>query len=174
MPEDSANIAGIVLAGGQSSRMGRNKALLDYQGRPLLDHMIDLMQQSGVKKIYVSGDIEGYHCIPDSAPFAGPAAAIRDVLGQLAGYDGILFQPVDMPFMEPEILRLLLRHDGGAHYHGWPLPLYLNKAVTPGDGSSVRQMIADMNLAILPVPEEAQACFANLNTPEEWKEAVRR
>jgi molybdopterin-guanine dinucleotide biosynthesis protein A len=35
-------IAGVVLAGGQSSRMGTNKALLEYKGQPLLSHMIGL------------------------------------------------------------------------------------------------------------------------------------
>ena len=36
-------IAGVVLAGGKSSRMGKNKAMLIYNGKPLLNHMVGIL-----------------------------------------------------------------------------------------------------------------------------------
>ena len=52
-------IAGIVLAGGKSSRMGQNKALLSYRGQPLIEHMQRLIGQAGLQDVYISGDVPG-------------------------------------------------------------------------------------------------------------------
>lgn len=172
MTDNLANIAGIVLAGGRSSRMGRNKALLEYQGRPLVDYMVGLLQQTGLNDVYVSGNLEGYRCFPDSTPFAGPAAAIRDIRSQLADYDGALFVPVDMPFLTEDILRRLLQNKNGSHYEGWPLPLYLPTKTDAGEGASVKQMIATMGVTTLSVGTQEQENFMNLNTPEQWQEAI--
>lgn len=168
---DEKRIAGVVLAGGQSSRMGQNKVFLDFQGRPLLDHMIALLRQI-TGDVYVSGDYEGYDCIPDSKPFAGPAAAIRDVLNRLNDYDNVLFVPVDMPFLTPELLLPLLQHETGARYEGWPLPLCLAKGQEAGQGESVKSMISAMCVTTLSLPQGGQDCFVNINTPEEWKEVI--
>lgn len=171
---DNRNIAGVILAGGRSSRMGRNKALLEFNGRPLVDHMIELLQEIGLVDIFVSGTLDGYNCVPDSTPYDGPAAAIRDTLCQLHAWQGVLFIPVDMPFLTPEILRYLLARGEGAHYEGWPLPLYWPVEKTPGAGSSVRQVAEEAGLAVLPLSPSFSRHFLNLNTPEEWREAVRR
>jgi molybdenum cofactor guanylyltransferase len=48
------NIAGAILAGGQSSRMGGDKATLSFQGTTLLKQMESLLQRSGIKDIYIS------------------------------------------------------------------------------------------------------------------------
>ena len=47
--------AGIVLAGGRSSRMGTSKALLRYKDRPLIEHMQNLLHQAGLDDVYISG-----------------------------------------------------------------------------------------------------------------------
>lgn len=46
-------ISGIVLAGGSSSRLGQPKQLLDFEGRPLLQHAIDAMEKSGLYDVVV-------------------------------------------------------------------------------------------------------------------------
>lgn len=172
--QDENHIAGVVLAGGRSSRMGENKALLDYKGRPLIDFMCDLLHKTGVSDVYIGGDLPGYDAIPDKTPYDGPAVAIKNIMERLPGYKGVLFVPVDMPFLSPDILCALLRHDGGAHYEGWPLPLYLASDEKPGAGASVRQMLSAMNVKTLPLSGHDKDMFLNLNTPEEWKEAVNK
>lgn len=46
-------VSGIVLAGGSSSRLGTPKQLLDFKGRPLLQHAVDAMEKSGLYDVVV-------------------------------------------------------------------------------------------------------------------------
>lgn len=170
---DPDKIAGIVLAGGRSSRMGQNKALLDYHGRPLIEHMQDQLQQCGVGQVFISGDLDGYECLPDRIAYAGPAAAIRDLHKQLSkDWQGLLIIPVDMPFLNPASLKALMKYDGGACYESWPLPLYLPCDKQPGEGQSVQRMISGMRITTLSLADDSAAGFDNLNTPEDWQRAV--
>lgn len=175
MPPNKDQIAGVVLAGGRSSRMGENKAFLRYQGQPLVEYMQDLLRyRTGIEDVYISGDVAGYDTIPDKTLYDGPASAIRHIIERLSGYKGVLFVPVDMPFLSPDILQSLMSHEGGTHYEGWPLPLYLAADEKPGAGASVRQMLSTMNVKTLAISGHDKDMFLNLNTPEEWKEAVNK
>lgn len=57
---DVSQIAGIVLVGGRSSRMGRDKAFLELKGKPLVGHMLDVLRSAGLKDVFVSGHVQGY------------------------------------------------------------------------------------------------------------------
>ncbi len=52
------SIAGIVLAAGESSRMGADKALLMYRGRTFLDHIISSLREAGIGRVVV---VLGHH-----------------------------------------------------------------------------------------------------------------
>jgi molybdopterin-guanine dinucleotide biosynthesis protein A len=165
---------GVVLAGGRSSRMGTNKAFLEYRGKPLIDHMMGLLKEAGAKEVWVSGSLAGYPCIPDEEKFEGPAMAIRHVLKRLrrADVSGVLFVPVDMPALTPELLRELGKQRGGAYYQGWPLPVSLPfKDISPED-KSIKGLLRTLRIPAREVPEGRHACFINVNTPEEWREAA--
>lgn len=165
---------GVVLAGGRSSRMGTDKAFLEYRGRPLIDHMMGLLKEAGAKDVWVSGSLAGYPCIPDEEKFEGPAMAIRTVLRRLerADVSGVLFVPVDMPALTPDLLRELGRRQGGAYYQGWPLPAFLPlKEISPED-KSIKGLLRTMRIPACEMPEGHHACFINVNTPEEWREAA--
>ncbi|TVQ84548.1 MAG: molybdenum cofactor guanylyltransferase [Micavibrio sp.] len=178
-------IAGIVLAGGKSSRMGENKALLRYGDATLLDHMITQLQKTGISEIFVSGEYDGYRCIPDAPDtekFAGPAVAIRNILQQLQqaeaetafDFDGAVFVPVDMPLLSPEALDYLLQYEDGAYFAGQPLPAcFPLPAVTDGAAKSMRGLLRENNITEKELPQQFFRDMLNANTPEEWKEAVR-
>ena len=164
---------GVVLAGGRSSRMGTNKAFLQYRGKPLIDHMMGLLKEAGAKEVWVGGSLAGYPCIPDEENFKGPAMAIRHVLKSLerADVSGILFVPVDMPALTPDLLRELGRREG-AYYQGWPLPAFLPfKNISPED-KSIKGLLRTMRIPAQKIPKGHHACFINANTPEEWREAT--
>lgn len=98
---------GVVLAGGRSSRMGRDKAMLAWQGHPLIEHLIAVLQASGVREVKVSGDRPAYHGVADPVPQAGPIGGIAGIAGSCE--DGeLLIVPVDMPRLQPALLQRLL------------------------------------------------------------------
>lgn len=170
---DENKIAGVVLAGGRSSRMGQNKAFLEYKGITLLDHMIRILKETGLSDIYVSGDIKDYLCIPDLMPYNGPAHAICNVMKSLQAYNSVLFVPVDMPFLSSEALRELLEQPHGAYFEEHALPAFIKQPCNSQSASSVRQLLHEMGVPALHLPEQFQCCMANFNTPEEWREALR-
>jgi len=103
------HLTGLVLAGGASRRMGRNKAFLELDGKPLIAHVVERMHSVCSEVLVVSGD---------TSPYAGLGVALvedrfRDVgvLGGLhagleaAAYDLVLAVGCDMPFLNPELLR---------------------------------------------------------------------
>lgn len=73
-----------ILAGGQSRRMGRDKALLNWRGQPLLAHMVATARAAGAAQVLISGDPAQYAafgpCVPDQWPGCGPLGGIASVL----------------------------------------------------------------------------------------------
>lgn len=170
---NNKKIAGVVLAGGRSSRMGQDKALLDYNGQSLLDHMIELLKQVGLDDVYVSGDFKGYRSISDSTPHEGPAYAMHDVLQHLSGVDGVLFVPVDTPLLNAQILHLLIQQEKGAYFAEHPLPAFITGRCLEWRSKSVKEFLSKMKLCPLILPSEFEKCMVNSNTPEEWQEVLR-
>lgn len=165
----NTKIAGVVLAGGKSSRMGQDKAMLLYQGRSLIDTMIDLLHAAGCADVYISGQRDGYQCIPDSEQFQGPAVAMRLVLKELSAYQGVLFVPIDMPLLTADSLQLLTAQKDGAFFEGRVLPVYIAKPNIESSAISVRKLLAELKTPSIPCPPNAEKILVNLNTPEEWQ-----
>jgi molybdopterin-guanine dinucleotide biosynthesis protein A len=98
---------GVVLAGGRSTRMGRDKALLDWHGRPLLERQLDALRASGVDDVRVSGDRPDYRGIADARPGLGPLAGLAAVAGATTGETDLVVIAVDMPLLQAAPLRRL-------------------------------------------------------------------
>jgi molybdopterin-guanine dinucleotide biosynthesis protein A len=168
MPARMADSVGVVLAGGQSRRMGRDKAALSYHGLPLRDHMAALLCEAGVSRVVLSGP----GGIPDREPGAGPVAGIASVAAAEPQARTFLFVPVDMPLLSPALLRALTG-GGTAAYHGWPLPAFLpadalHAALAAGEGGAVHDLLARAGVSWRDVPPHEAWRFSNANTPEEW------
>lgn len=105
---------GFVLAGGRSTRMGTDKALLLYAGRPLILHAIDLLKSAGVKP-HIAGarpDLSAYApVIEDLHPGRGPLGGIEAVLGSSSS-EWNVFLPVDLPLLPAAFVRYLIERAG--------------------------------------------------------------
>jgi molybdopterin-guanine dinucleotide biosynthesis protein A len=97
----------MVLAGGRSTRMGRDKALLDWHGQPLLKRQLDALRAAGMDDVRVSGDRPDYRGVADARPGLGPLAGLAAVAGETVGEADLLVIPVDMPLLQAALLRRL-------------------------------------------------------------------
>ncbi|WP_051348816.1 molybdenum cofactor guanylyltransferase [Peribacillus kribbensis] len=102
------NITGIIIAGGKSSRMGTNKALLDMNGRLNIERTIAELSQVSEKVIIVTNDRQEYEflgldMVSDEYPGLGPLAGLHAGL-KAAETGAVLAAACDMPFIKAEIL----------------------------------------------------------------------
>jgi molybdenum cofactor guanylyltransferase len=90
-----------VLSGGKSSRMGRNKALLELAGKPLVHHAVTKLRRV-CADVWVLSDnpklAEYAPLLPDLHPNCGPMGGMEAALIH-SNFDWNLFLPVDMPFL---------------------------------------------------------------------------
>jgi molybdenum cofactor guanylyltransferase len=117
--EIDGNVTGVLLAGGRSSRMGgREKALLDIAGKPMLLHVLArLRPQVGRIVINANGDPARFsgHClpvVPDSiegfaGPLAGLHAGIEWARAETPEAKFVVSVPVDSPFIPLDLVSRL-------------------------------------------------------------------
>lgn len=162
---------GLVLAGGASSRMGQNKAMLKYNGKPLVEHMMDILKNVGIKEIHISGKVDGYAGLEDAEPLSGPAKAILSSLSKINTSGSFLVVPVDMPLLKVETLGLLLEYPQGAYFRGFPLPAHLRLSHSIANPvRSVRSLLQQTKAEEILLPEHLLATMKNVNTPQDWEE----
>src|SRR5579864_1692887 len=130
--------AGIVLAGGRSSRMGTPKAALEWHGSTLLRRTVGILARATGGPVVVvrahgqelpdlPGDV---HIVDDPREGKGPVQGLAAGLGALAGHADVAFvSSTDMPFLHPAFIRRVLRavHEGAdvglPIARGYPQPL---------------------------------------------------
>jgi molybdopterin-guanine dinucleotide biosynthesis protein A len=106
------NFSAVILAGGKSSRMGRDKAFLETGGQTLLARQIQLGAQIGAAEILISGRSEadystfGCQVLQDQFANAGPLAGVERALAS-AKSPMLLVLAVDLPDMNAVFLRRL-------------------------------------------------------------------
>ena len=177
-----APVTGFVLAGGKSTRMGRDKALLDWRGRTMLDHMRDLLQ-SVADPVHVVGRDQ----LPDQLPNLGPLSGIATALDATAT-DANIIVAVDLPHLTRNFMKYLrMRLENSSHpllacRNGPDFPLCLGiwrpmlpeiKRRLAAGQLSVRGMIESISSEIISESELTAAGFAvtmfqNINTPEDY------
>ena len=178
--------SGFVLAGGKSSRMGRDKALLPFRGRTLVEAVAEAVAEAA-GRVTLIGDPKRYAglnlpVVADRYPGCGPLAGIHCALA-LDQADWNLVVACDMPELTPSFLRSLLEAAEAARadclipkgpaglpeplcgvYHRRSLPV-IQAALERG----VRKITAGLQGLRTASPDFLETgCFRNLNTSAEW------
>ena len=191
-------LAAVILSGGASRRMGSPKALLDYQGRPFLQHLLDVSHHPrvGVRRVVLGVHAEpiskAIQLSPDEVVInadweKGQLSSIQAALRSLpAGTDGILLCLIDHPLITAALVSDLI----SCFYESRPpivLPVFDGRRGHPVIFSS--KVYPELESAALEVGARAvvwahkhdicefhtneEGCVLNLNDPETFDRITR-
>ena len=183
-------LAGLILAGGQSSRMGRDKAQLrsSHSGVSLLEQGEALLQQVGVEQTLISSNQHPNglrDIVPQCGPMSGIQAALDAIDKHYHGINELIVIPVDMPNLNASALaKLIALGRAGKQaccYQYCYLPLYL--PVSDKTHAYIRQLmqkgqkggnyaVKHMLLALegRQIAVDDEQLLLNINQPQEWLE----
>ncbi len=177
-------VAGAILAGGKSSRMGEDKANLQLYGKTLLQHMQGILHAASIKNIYISHP----NIIPDYIPGFGPLSGVHAILNNILKYPKhndskhIIFIPIDMPNITNSLVNKLTSVPDNVplvYFESYKMPFRLNadiewlelieslfrNAEDVSLGNFQQNIHTSCQIKTFP---DGQECFRNINTPEEW------
>jgi molybdenum cofactor guanylyltransferase len=122
---EKKGITGIILAGGQSRRMGMEKGLVRLKDKTLIEYSIDVMKQLA-DRIIISSNSNvyadlGFEVFPDKIPNSGPMGGIYSCLCESKS-DANLVLSCDTPFVNPGLFNYILTNSAAqqivAPWHG--------------------------------------------------------
>ena len=189
-------LAAVILSGGASSRMGSPKALLAYQGRPFLEHLLEITAhpQIGVRRIVLGADAEpiakAIHLKADEIVInadweKGQLTSIQAALRSLPpGTDGILLCLIDHPLISASLIQELVEqfYKSGKpivlpvyeRRRGHPLifaaSLYDELLAAPLE-TGARAVVWAHSREVEEVRTSEEGCVLNLNDPETLNQA---
>jgi molybdenum cofactor cytidylyltransferase len=190
-------LAAVILSGGASSRMGSPKALLPYQGRPFLEHLLKITTRPeiGVRRVVLGADAEpiakAIHLQADEIVInheweKGQLSSIQAALSSLpAGTDGVLLCLIDHPLISAALVGELIEQFYKATksivlpvYEGrrghpviFSASLYEELLHAPLDTGARAVVWAHAN-DVLEVRTNEEGCVLNLNDPETMNKAI--
>lgn len=103
----------IILAGGESRRMGRDKALLPYQGVPMIERVVNALRPVASEIIIIANkhperfEYLGAPVHPDVIPGMGPLSGLYTGFS-ITGADEIMLVACDMPMVSTEMARYVM------------------------------------------------------------------
>jgi len=189
-----SHIDAYILAGGKSSRMGTDKGLILFRGKPLIERVIEQLYPL-FKSIYIVSnnhdyDRFGLQVIEDTIKEIGPAGGIHASLGNTQS-DKIFIVSCDMPFITTNAIQFIIRHSAGSQialpvYHEQIQPLFgvYSKNCLPNWKRLIQQkiiklqeMVTHFQLSKINIENETQfneVLFMNINDENDLIKALQQ
>ncbi len=184
---DANDITGVILAGGKSSRMGQDKALLEYNGKPFIQHIAEALLQVFQRVNIISDKKKEYAFLglpihADIFHDSGPLGGIHSALAH-ATTPSVFIISCDTPFISAEVIAEMLARacpgevtitDDGTNMHPlvgiYPATLLreLYEVLSTGR-KKVRAFLerSSSHPSILKLPHWQQQ-LRNINTPTDY------
>ena len=185
-------VTGIILAGGRSSRMGEEKGLVDVEGKPMIAHVIKVLEEMGVKNIKICANDTRYEqfnypVIKDVVKEKGPIGGIYSALVESTTEKNLILS-CDIPNISADILEYLLEnskeelatitaykrktHPLIGVYKLGGLPII--KKCLENDELRMMNLCEKLDAKIVDIPSSVgnERHFFNLNTPEELENSM--
>ncbi|HIJ95685.1 MAG TPA: formate dehydrogenase accessory sulfurtransferase FdhD [Desulfuromonadales bacterium] len=186
-------ITGVILAGGESRRMGSNKALLTINGERMVESAYRRMAGLFDEILLITNTPERYDFIPcrkvgDLYPGMGPLAGIHAALTSCAT-ERVFVIACDMPNLKPQVVRMLCSLPGDVVVAGTPgglEPLHavysksclpLMEVMLKAGERSILTLLDRADINLIPQARIAEldpdfSSFRNINTPEEYRQLI--
>ena len=182
-------IAGLILAAGGSSRMGdENKLMMPFQGKPMLNHVVNASlnsnltqtfvvvghQSSEIKNLVQSDDIQ---CVENEQWETGMASSIVAGISQLKQFDGFLILLGDMPLVTPELINEIIVHSSADKIvipikdglHGNPVffgSKFRDELLTLYGDSGAKKVIQNNLSSMIKIKIQSNTIFKDYDTKE--------
>ena len=192
-------LAAVILSGGSSSRMGSPKALLPYQGRPFLEHLLDVAAHPKIgvrrvvlgahaepiaKEVHLSGDEIVINDEWEKGQLSSIQAAIRSLP---TGTDGMLLCLIDHPLISTALVGELIDEfyakrarivlpvyeERRGHPVIFAAALYDELLRAPMD-KGARAVVWSHAEEVREVRTTEEGCVLNLNDPQTLQRAARQ
>lgn len=194
MDSKNKNTNGYILAGGKSSRMGTDKGLLLFEGKAMIQYVIEQMQPIFDKLVIVSNNPEyekfGLEVIPDLIKDIGPAGGIYTALNHSDSQLNFMVS-CDMPFVTKEAIEFMITNSNESQIvllenQGKLEPLFgvyskeceekWLQLIQQGK-FKLQDMVLHFKVKTIPVENNeifAASFFKNINTKEDFNNALNR
>lgn len=189
-------IAGVVLAGGQSSRYGQPKMFELFADRPLYKHSLIALQKNRLQPLIIATNAslqskfveENIEWIIEKQPHQGPLFALQNIMTCFPDVEWFFVVASDMPFINADFVQTMLtfvddRFDAIVPKQDarlQPLAALYRRSALPITNQLVQQNKRNMKvlleqLQVRYIPFELEdSTFININTQQDWPQTIEK
>lgn len=184
-----------ILAGGKSSRMGSDKGLMPFRGKPMVLIVAEVLSSSFESiRIISNSDAYtkfGFEVIPDDIPDIGPIGGIVTALRKSAS-EWSFFAACDMPLITTDLIKNLTDQIDNQNSSAYDAILFLNgnriepvfglyrrsalvkfEEMIAGNNLRLQDIRSRMNVCLVDLPVSSAGSLKSMNSPDDLSEFLK-